>query len=57
MIRVASVDKNLHVGVTHPVLATLESNGECFHAFIKTKDNPEGVLCLNNELIASRIAS
>ena len=56
MMRVVSVDRDLGVGVTHPAYATLECDDYCFHAFIKLKDNPEGVLCLINELISSRIA-
>ena len=56
MVRVLSIDRFLGVGTTHPFVAKLEKDGEVFIGFIKLKNNPEGILCLVNELISFRLA-
>ncbi len=56
MVKVLSINRFLGVGVTHPYVAQLEKDGEVFIGFIKLKNNPEGTLCLINELICYRLA-
>ena len=57
MVHVSVINRKQNLGVTQPLLATLEKeNDECFPSFIKIKDNPEGDRCLINELVSYRLA-
>ncbi len=56
MIHVLSIERPVGVGITNPFIALLEKEGELFYAYIKLKNNPDGVLCLINELISYHLA-
>ena len=56
MVRVSSICRKQTLGVTEPYIALLDGDGKTFEAFIKRKGNPQGCLCLINELISYRLA-
>lgn len=57
MEKVESILREQNVGITEPYIAQLRNSSGIFTAFIKVKGNPEGVLCLVNELVSYRLAS
>lgn len=56
MINVVSIIRKQSIGSTDPYIAILDDDGEALEAFIKFKGNPQGCLCLINELISYRLA-
>lgn len=52
MIHVESIDRFSGVGCTQPLISHVRIDEEVFIAYVKVKNNPEGVRCLINEFIS-----